>query len=167
VRGSWLAWLLVVAVTIGLLSRWLASAGTGPARAVRARPSVRAALDLIPMFAAASAIRAILAVGITLRGGLAAQLIAGSALASVVNNLPAAAALRPAGTAGLWTSILATAIGPGLLLTGSVATLICRRMARDVGAVLRAWQFTAIGSVLVPAQFAAAVIGLHLTGVLR
>jgi arsenical pump membrane protein len=167
VRGSWLAWLLVVAVTIGLLSRWLASAGTGPARAVRARPSVRAALDLIPMFAAASAIRAILAAGITLRGGLAAQLIAGSALASVVNNLPAAAALRPAGTAGLWTSILATAIGPGLLLTGSVATLICRRMARDAGSTLRAWQFTAIGLVLVPAQLAAAVIGLYLTGALR
>ena len=79
-----------------------------------------------------------------------------------LNNLPAAAALRPAGTAGLWAAILATAIGPGLLLTGSVATLICRRIARDAGAALRAWQFTAIGSVLVPAQLAAAVIGLHL-----
>ena len=119
------------------------------------------------MFAAASAIRAILAVGVTLRGGLAVQLAAGSALACVVNNLPAAAALRPAGTAGLWAAILATAIGPGLLLTGSVATLICRRIARDAGAALRAWQFTAIGSVLVPAQLAAAVIGLHLTGALR
>jgi len=56
---------------------------------------------------------------------------------------------------------------PGLLLTGSVATLICRRIARDAGAALRAWQFTAIGSVLVPAQLAVAVIGLHLTGALR
>jgi hypothetical protein len=60
-----------------------------------------------------------------LRGGLAAQLIAGSALACALSNLPAAAALRPAGTAGLWAAILATAIGPGLLLTGSVAALIC------------------------------------------
>ena len=33
-RGSWLAWLLVVAVTIGSLSGWLASAGAGaPPRA--------------------------------------------------------------------------------------------------------------------------------------
>ena len=166
-RGSWLAWLLVVAVTIGPLSGWLARPATGPARAPGARPSLRAALDLVPMFAAASAIRAILAVGVALRGGLAVQLAAGAALACVVNNLPAAAALRPAGTAGLWAAILATAIGPGLLLTGSVATLICRRIARDAGAALRAWQFTAIGSVLVPAQLAAAVIGLHLTGALR
>lgn len=166
-RGSWLAWLLVVAVTTGSLSGWLARAGTGPARAPGARPSLRAALDLIPMFGAASAIRAVLVAGVALRGALAIQLIAGSALACAVNNLPAAAALRPAGTAGLWAAILATAIGPGLLLTGSVATLICRRMARDAGTTLRAWQFTTIGSVLVPAQLAAAVIGLHLTGALR
>lgn len=166
-RGSWLAWLLVVAITVGSLSGWLVRAAPGPALASRARPSGRAALDLIPMFAAASAIRAILAAGITLGGGLAAQLAAGSALTSVVNNLPAAAALRPAGTPGLWAAILATAIGPGLLITGSVATLICRRIARDFGAVLRAWQFTAIGSALVPAQLAVAVLGLHLTGALR
>ena len=167
-RGSWLAWLLVVAVTVGSLSLWLAPAGPGPqARAAGGRPSVRAALDLIPMFAAASAIRAILAAGLTLRGPLAAQLITGSALAAALNNLPAAAALRPAGTAGLWAAILATAIGPGLLLTGSVATLICRRIARDAGVTLRAWQYTAIGAALAPAQLAAGVIGLHLTGAFR
>jgi len=118
-------------------------------------PSGRAALDLIPLFAAASAIRALIAAGLALRGGLAAQLIAGSALACAASNLPAAAALRPAGTAGLRAAILATAIGPGLLLTGSVATLICRRIARDAGTALSAWQFAAIGSVLVPAQLAA------------
>jgi Na+/H+ antiporter NhaD/arsenite permease-like protein len=166
-RGSWLAWLLVVAVTAGPLAGWLAPAGTGPARGSRAGPTGRAALDLIPLFAAASAIRALLTAGITLRGGLAAQLTAGTAVACVLNNLPAAAALHPAGTAGLWAAILATAIGPGLLLTGSIATLICRRIARDAGAALSAWQVTAIGSVLVPAQLTAAVTGLHLTGALR
>jgi Na+/H+ antiporter NhaD/arsenite permease-like protein len=166
-RGSWLAWLLVVAVTAGSLAGWLARAGTGPARAPGAGPSLRATLDLIPLFAAASAIRAILTAGVALRGGLAAQLAAGSALACLVNNLPAAAALRPAGTTGLWAAILAAAIGPGLLVTGSVATLICRRIARDAGASLGAWQFTAAGSLLVPAQLAAAVIGLHLTGALH
>ena len=172
-RGSWLAWLLVVAVTIGPLSGWLASAGARASRASGAspvpgrRPSARAALDLIPMFAAASAIRAILAAGIALRGGLAAQLAIGSAVTAVLNNLPAAAALRPAGWPGLWAAVLATALGPGLLITGSVATLICRRIARDAGAKLRALQFSAIGSALLPAQLAAAVIGLHLTGALR
>jgi Na+/H+ antiporter NhaD/arsenite permease-like protein len=166
-RESWAAWLLVVTVAIGSLSCWLARPGTGPARAGRAQPSGRAALDLIPMYLAASAIRAILAAGLTLNGSLATQLAAGSALASVVNNLPAAAALRPAGSTGLWAAVLATTIGPGLLLTGSVATLICRRIARECGAALSAWQFTAIGCVLVPAQLAASVAGLHLTGALR
>ena len=158
-RGSWLAWLLVVAVTVGSLSLWLAPAGPGP--------QARAALDLIPMFAAASAIRAILTAGLTLRGGLAAQLIAGSTLAAALNNLPAAAALRPAGTAERWAAIRATAIGPGLLLTGSVATVICRRIARDAGATLRAWQYTATGAALAPAQLAAAITGLHLTSALH
>src|SRR6266568_4793427 len=47
-RGSWLAWLLVAAVTVGPLSLWLArNAGPGPqAREASARPSARAALDL-------------------------------------------------------------------------------------------------------------------------
>ncbi len=166
-RGAWLAGLLVVAVTVAPLTGWLTPAGSGPARAPGARPSLRAALDLVPMVAAAPAIRATLAAGVTLRGGLAVQLAVGSALACVVNNLPAAAVLRPAGTAGLWAAILATAIGPGLLLTGSVATVICRRIARDADATLSTWQFTAIGLALVPAQLAVAVLGLHLTGALH
>ena len=78
-RGSWLAWLLVVAVTTGSLSGWAARAGTAPGHAPGARPSLRATLDLVPMFAAASAIRAILAAGVALRGRLAIQLAAGSA----------------------------------------------------------------------------------------
>ncbi len=184
-HGSWLAWLLVQAVTVSSLSLWLGtSASTGapmaltrtleradganePAGAAGGRPRLRAVVDLIPMFAAASAIRALLAAGLRLGGGSAAQLAAGSALAAGLNNLPAAAALRPAETAGLWAAILATAIGPGLLLTGSVATLICRRIARDAGVTLRAWQYSAAGAVLVPVQLIAAVIGLHVTGALH
>jgi Na+/H+ antiporter NhaD/arsenite permease-like protein len=166
-QGSWLAWLLVMAVTIAPLSGWLATARPGPAGEAAAGPSARAVLDLIPMFAAASAIRAILAAGIVLRGGLTAQLIAGSALASTLNNLPTAAVLRPAGTAGLWAAVLATAIGPSLLLTGSVATVICRRIGRQAGVTLRAWQLTAAGLMLVPVQLAAALAGVYLTGALR
>jgi arsenical pump membrane protein len=166
-RASWLAWLLVTATTLGPLSAWLAHPGTGPARPARDRPTLRTALDLIPMFLAASAIRALLAHGIALHASFTGQLAAGTALAAGLNNLPAAAALHPAGPAGLWAAILATAVGPNLLLTGSVATLICRRIARQADATLSAWQLTAIGSALIPAQFAAAALGLHLTGALR
>jgi Na+/H+ antiporter NhaD/arsenite permease-like protein len=111
-RGSWPAWLLVTAITAGLLSAWLARAGPGPARVARDRPSARTALDLMPMFLAASAIRALLAHGIALHASFAGQLACGTALAAGLNNLPAAAALHPAGPAGLWAAILATAIGP-------------------------------------------------------
>jgi Na+/H+ antiporter NhaD/arsenite permease-like protein len=165
-RSSWLAWLLVTAITLGPLSAWLAHAGTGPARATQDRPSARTALDLMPMFLAASAIRALLAQGIALHASFAGQLADGTALAAGLNNLPAAAALHPAGPAGLWAAILAAAIGPNLLITGSVATLICRRIARQAGTALSAWQFTAIGSALMPAQLAAATLGLHITGAL-
>lgn len=121
----------------------------------------------MPMFLIASAIRAILAGGLTLRGGTTAQLALGAAIAAAVSNLPAAAALHPAGALGLWAAILATAIGPNLIITGSVATVICRRVTRDAGATFKARQFSAAGSALLPAQFAVAMLGLHITGALR
>ena len=167
-RGSWLAWLLVTAITVGPLSAWLARAGPGtsprqpapPIRAGRARPDAHVPRRLRdPRAARRTASR--------LHGSFAGQLAGGAALAAGLNNLPAAAALHPAGPPGLWAAILATTIGPDLLITGSVATLICRRIARDAGAALSAWQFTAIGSALIPAQLAAATLGLHITGALR
>jgi Na+/H+ antiporter NhaD/arsenite permease-like protein len=48
-----------------------------------------------------------------------------------------------------------------------VATLITRRIARDAGARLTIWQFSAIGAALIPAQLTVAALGLHITGVLR
>jgi Na+/H+ antiporter NhaD/arsenite permease-like protein len=119
------------------------------------------------MYLAASGVRALLAQGLALHGGFAGQLAVAAVLACTVNNLPAAAAILPAGPAGLWAAILATAIGPNLLATGSVATLIARRIARDGGATLAIWRFSAIGAALVPAQLAAATLGLHITGALR
>jgi arsenical pump membrane protein len=167
VSRSWLPWLLVTTLTIGALGAWLARAGPGrcPGSA-RVGLSARAVIDLVPMFLAASAIRAILAGGIALHGTLVRQLATSTALACAVSNLPAAAAIRPSGTAGLWAAVLATTIGPNLLITGSVATLICRRIARDAGTTLSARQYTFVGALLLPAQLAAAVIGLHLTGAL-
>ena len=79
----------------------------------------------------------------------------------------AAAAWHPAGVLGLWAAILATAIGPNLIITGSVATVICRRVTGDAGAPFKARLFTVTGAAFLPAQLAAAILGLHLTGALR
>ena len=167
VTDSWLPWLLVTAVTLGPLAAWAANARPGQARAVADGPSARAVGDLVPMFLLASGVRALLGAGLALHGSFPGQLAAAATLACAASNLPAAAAILPAGPPGLWAAILATTVGPNLLITGSVATLIARRIARDGGARLTAWQFTALGAALVPAQLAAATLGLHLTGVLR
>lgn len=167
ITDSWQAWLLVTAVTLAPLAAWAARAGPGQARAVAAGPSARAVLDLVPMFGIASGVRALLGAGLAFHGSFPGQLAAAAALACAVSNLPAAAALVPAGPAGLWAAILATAVGPNLLLTGSVATLIARRIARDGGASLTAWRFSALGVALLPAQLAVATLGLHLAGALR
>ena len=164
---SWLAWILVTAITAGPLAWW---AGTTPAPAAPTAPaglSARAVSDLLPMFLLASAIRALLGSGLALPGSFTGQVATGALLATAASNLPAAAAIVPAGTPGLWAAILATTVGPDLLVTGSVATLITRRVARDGNTRLSAWQFSAIGLVLVPAQLAAATLGLHLTGALK
>jgi arsenical pump membrane protein len=166
ISHSWLPWILVTAITVGPLAWWAGTAAASPAHAVTAGPSARAVSDLVPMFLLAAAIRALLGSGLTFHGSFTGQLAGEALLAATINNLPAAAAILPAGTAGLWAAILATTVGPGLLVTGSVATLIARRIARDGNARLSAWPFTAIGLALVPAQLAAATLGLHITGVL-
>src|SRR6266568_2784953 len=162
------SFLLPTAVTVGSLTIWAGRRAPDTTIAnSTAEPSAGALPDLIPMAGIAAAIRALLGTGLVLHGTLAGQLAAGSALAAAADNLPAAAAILPASTPGLWAAILATTIGTNLLLTGSVATLISRRIARDAGARLSAWQFTATGLALVPAQLAAATLGLHITGTLR
>jgi Na+/H+ antiporter NhaD/arsenite permease-like protein len=166
IGGSWLPWLLVAAITLGPLALWAGRRAPDTITAISTvGPSPGALSDLIPMFGIASGIRGLLGSGVVLHGSLAGQLAGGSALAAVADNLPAAAAVLPASTPGLWAAILATTIGPNLLVTGSAATLICRRIARDAGARLSAWQFTATGLALVPAQLAAAAFGLHIAGV--
>jgi arsenical pump membrane protein len=164
---SWLPWILVTAITAAPLAWWAATGRASPVpAAATGGPSARAVSDLIPMFLLATAIRALLGPGLTLPGSFTGQLTTGALLAATVNNLPAAAAIVPHGTQGLWAAILATTIGPNLLVTGSVATLITRRITRDSNANLSAWQFSVIGLALVPAQLAAATIGLHITGAL-
>ena len=166
ISDSWLPWILVTAITVAPLALWAGTAATSAAQAIIAGPSARAASDLVPMFLLATAMRALLGTGLALHGSFTGQLTREALLAATINNLPAAAAIVPAGTPGLWAAILATTAGPGLLVTGSVATLITRRIARDGNTRLSAWQFTAVGLALVPAQLTAATLGLHITGVL-
>jgi arsenical pump membrane protein len=163
---SGLPWLLVTAITLGPLSWWTGSAPAGQVRAATGGPSARAMLDLVPMFLIASGIRTLLGSGLVLHGSFTGEFAEGTILACLTSNLPAAAAIVPTGAQGLWAAILATTVGPNLLITGSVATLIARRIARDADARLTAWQLSAVGIALVPAQLAAAALGLHLTGVL-
>jgi Na+/H+ antiporter NhaD/arsenite permease-like protein len=58
-------------------------------------------------------------------------------------------------------------IGPNLFLTGSVATVICRRIAREGGADLDPLRFTLVGLALVPLQLAAGAVGLLASGALH
>ena len=118
-------------------------------------------LDLVPLFVASSSIRALLGVGLRL-----AQGTAGTAgpflLAALVNNLPAASAIRISGRGGFWAAILGLAMGPNLLLTGSVASLIARALASRRGAAFGFGRFTVVGALMLPFQAGAAWAGLVL-----
>ena len=169
VRESWAAWLLVTVLTVGCLALLIQRSTNGLAapspRLATARPLVPTILDLVPMFIIASAIRALLGGGITLHGGFGMQFLVGSLLAAGANNLPAAAAVRTAATALPWAAIWAMAMGPNLLVTGSIASIICRRSAIDLGVRFESWTFSLLGAAMLPLQFLAAYAGLAMVRV--
>lgn len=171
VAQSWLAWVLVTAITVCAFSVMIGRRPEVPdvGRAALPRTSTaQTVVDLVPLFMGASAIRALLgSAGVTLSGGFARTLVTGSLLAAVANNLPAAAAIRVEGSPARWAAVLALAVGPNLLVTGSVASLICRRLARNHETAFRVRTFTLLGILLLPAQMLVAAVGLHLTGALR
>jgi Na+/H+ antiporter NhaD/arsenite permease-like protein len=167
--SSWPAWLLVTALTVGVLTALQPAARESSPSAAggsERRPGLGALVDLLPLLAAATSIRALLGGGVTLAGGTLRRLAGASLLAAVVDNLPAAASLHPSAAGIPWAAVLGLALGPDLVLTGSLATLISRRLARDRGAGFSAGWFMALGWVLLPAQVALAVAGLHLSGAL-
>jgi len=139
-------------------------AATGPDRPAGPGQAAFALLDLLPMFLAAVAIRALLGGGVSLGGGWLEGLGVASGLAATASNLPAAAALVVAGGSSGWAAVLGLAIGPNLLLTGSVASLISRRIARDHGVAFGTLRFSLLGAAMLPLQMALAVAGLRLTG---
>ena len=164
--STWLAWLLVVAVTSAVLTPIvLRRRPTADARQISMRWSLgRIATDLAAMFLVASGLRAIWTAGVTLPGGYALQTITGSAMASAADNLPIAAIVHGGAGLGPWTAILAMSIGANLFLIGSVATVISRRLATESGARFSLVTFTLIGAALLPLQLAAAYVGLRVTG---
>jgi Na+/H+ antiporter NhaD/arsenite permease-like protein len=169
VREGWAAWLLVTVLTVGCLALVIGASANSPRapsqRLATARPLVPTILDLVPMFVIASAMRALLGGGITLRGGVVTQFLVGSLLAAGANNLPVAAVVRTATTAVPWGAICAMAMGPNLLVTGSIASIICRRSAIDLGVRFESSTFSLLGASLLPFQFVAAYVGLTLVAV--
>jgi Na+/H+ antiporter NhaD/arsenite permease-like protein len=166
-RQSWAAWLLVCGLTVCGLTLALARPGLSGRDSADRKMKPRALLDLAPLYLCASAIRALLGVGLVFPGRFAGQLTAGVVFAAAANNLPAAAAVHPSGPTGTWAMVLAMAIGPNLLVTGSIATIICRRIARDDGVSFGIATFSLLGLAFVPLEVAAAVAGLFVTGALH
>ena len=166
VRQGWAAWLLVTVVTVGCLVLLIWRSSKSPQEAFRgsiaARPIVPTILDLLPMFLIASAIRSLLGGGLALHGGFVAQFLVGSLLAAGANNLPAAAAVGIPALDVPWAPILAMAMGPNLLITGSIASIICRRIALDLGVRFESRTFSTLGAAMLPFQFLSALAGLAL-----
>jgi arsenical pump membrane protein len=164
--STWVAWLLVTSVTIAVLLPVVLRRPRGEtARTITMDWSLsRIAIDLVAMFLVASGFHAIWTTGVTLPGGFAVQTLTGSALASAADNLPMASVVRSGAGLAPWTAILAMSIGANLILIGSVATVISRRLATESGARFSLATFTLVGAALLPVQLAAAYIGLRITG---
>jgi arsenical pump membrane protein len=108
---------------------------------------------LRPLLPAGTSLPALLAVA-----GLAAV------LANLINNLPAVLVLlplaAPAGPGAVLAVLLGVNIGPNLTYTGSLATLLWRRVVRQHGPGPSLREFTGLGLLTVPAGLALAVLAL-------
>ena len=110
-----------------------------------------------------SALRPLVPAGTSLPALLGVAALA-AALANVINNLPAVLILlplaAPAGPAAILAVLLGVNIGPNLTYTGSLATLLWRRVLRQHGSGPSLWEFTRLGLLTVPAGLAIAVLAL-------
>jgi arsenical pump membrane protein len=95
-----------------------------------------------------------------------------AALANVCNNLPAVLVLlplaAPSGAGAVLAVLIGVNIGPNLTYTGSLATLLWRRILRHHGSAPDLGEFTRLGLLTVPAGLIIAVLmlwaGLRLAG---
>jgi arsenical pump membrane protein len=90
-----------------------------------------------------------------------------AALANVCNNLPAVLVLlplaAPSGAGAVLAVLLGVNIGPNLTYTGSLATLLWRRILRRHGSAPELGEFTRLGLLTVPAGLVLAVLALWVT----
>lgn len=113
-----------------------------------------------------TAVSDLLPVGVDLLSmlGVAAM---GAVLANLVNNLPATllmlAAIGPHPAAGLVLAMLiGVNVGPNLTYTGSLATLLWRRVLIREGKMPSLGQFTRLGLITTPLALVGAVVALRL-----
>jgi arsenical pump membrane protein len=119
----------------------------------------------------ADALRPLLPGGTTLPALLAVAALA-AVLANAINNLPAVLVLIPlavpSGAGAVLAVLLGVNIGPNLTYTGSLATLLWRRVLRQHGSAASLREFTLLGLLTVPAGLVLAVLalwaGLHILG---
>jgi arsenical pump membrane protein len=117
------------------------------------------------------ALRPLLPSGTSLPALFAVAALA-AVLANLINNLPAVLVLlplaAPSGTGAVLAVLLGVNIGPNLTYTGSLATLLWRRILHARGSAPSLREFTVLGLLTVPAGLALAVLalwaGLHALG---
>jgi arsenical pump membrane protein len=117
------------------------------------------------------ALRPLLPSGTSLPALLAVAALA-AVLANLINNLPAVLVLlplaAPSGAGAVLAVLLGVNIGPNLTYTGSLATLLWRRILHAHGSAPSLREFTVLGLLTVPAGLALAVLalwaGLHAVG---
>ena len=93
-------------------------------------------------------------------------------LANLINNLPAVLVLlplaAPSGAGAILAVLLGVNIGPNLTYTGSLATLLWRRILHQHGSAPSLREFTFLGLLTVPAGLTLAALalwaGLHVVG---
>jgi len=138
VRAADVPFLLFV-LALGIVVKALVSNGLG-----------RALTPLLPGGTSLPALLAIAAVA--------------AALANVCNNLPAVLVLlplaMPSGAGAVLAVLLGVNIGPNLTYTGSLATLLWRRILRQHGSAPDLGEFTRLGLLTVPAGLVVAVLAL-------
>ncbi|HEY7361596.1 MAG TPA: ArsB/NhaD family transporter, partial [Streptosporangiaceae bacterium] len=87
-----------------------------------------------------------------------------AALANLINNLPAVLVLlplaAPAGPGAVLAVLAGVNIGPNLTYTGSLATLLWRRVLHERGTGPSLGEFTRLGLLTVPAGIILAVLAL-------
>lgn len=109
------------------------------------------------------ALRPLLPGGTSLPALLAIAVLA-AVLANLVNNLPAVLVLlplvSPSGAGAVLAVLLGVNVGPNLTYTGSLATLLWRRVVRQHGSTPSLREFTTLGLLTVPLGLVIAVLAL-------